>query len=95
MSEIEIDLWGNEINPQIKQNYNKMGYCQKFKYDNNYRPCESKDKKCGTCKYIVRGKYHSKSYNKCRLLGDSRSMSTDIRVKYICNLHEAIDKTTD
>ena len=53
-----------------------------------YRPREETMVCCMTCTHS-RVVHYSKTYYKCEFLGDSRSASTDIRAKHVCNHWEA------
>ena len=41
------------------------------------------DKKCGTCCNFSRYRYKAKSYRKCLVYGDRRSVATDWNVSYM------------
>jgi hypothetical protein len=72
----QIDIFGNENEPApgIKKGRPK------------YRSMQSlhgviKGKTCKTCKHLMNGYYHGKSYYKCELWVVSHSSATDIRLK--------------
>jgi len=80
------DLWGNEISdcekPKPKSEY------QKTKNAFSYRKANSWDvRKCKTCIYKLTHNYNGKYYHKCKLIGDSASIATDIRLGYVCRKH--------
>lgn len=80
------DLWGNEI-PDNEKPKPKSEY-QKTKVAHGYRKANSWDvRKCKNCIYFIRHAYHGKYYFKCRLIGDSASVATDIRLGYVCVKH--------
>ena len=80
------DLFGKEITAYDFQTV-RSPY-QKFKKLNNYRPTESKDYCCKTCKNL-QVHHMNKSYYKCKLTGDSCSSATDIRISYVCKKWES------
>ena len=59
-----------------------------IKRKNNYRLAESKLVSCENCKSIKKYNLNNKTYYKCIHIGLSSSDSTDIRLKYVCDLYE-------
>jgi len=59
---------------------------QLFKLYQNYHKSPSKDMRCGTCRHLKTYHYHGKYYHKCKLIGESSSAATDIRLSYVCNM---------
>jgi hypothetical protein len=74
-----------QLKPVIKF---KSKYLQ-WKYDNNYREADSKDKCCGNCEFhfAVTYGYNAKIYHKCDVMGVSNCSATDIRVGHICDCY--------
>ena len=83
-----IDLFGNDYTPPENKSSNESGY-QFFKRRFHYRKSDG-IKKCGNCQHHVSGKYTTKMLHKCEILGLSHSEATDIRLRNVCDKHEAI-----
>jgi len=74
-----------------------------FKRRYNYRRSRLGlyDRKCcGTCAKFIKYDYHDKTYFKCRLIGMSNSVATDIRKSNTCNAwrfgrEHAVDRIND
>lgn len=83
-----FNLFGgeNEI-LEAPKSFTQLSKYQKFKAMNHYRKAEG-EKKCGNCASHLGGGYHDKQYHKCKLIGLSHSMATDIRVGHVCDLHK-------
>ena len=72
-------------NVEVKRD-NRSNY-QIHKNNVNYRLGTSV-KCCKTCAFCVKVSGGSKSYYKCKHIGDSRSTATDIRLRDVCDLWE-------
>lgn len=59
-----------------------------FKKRNNYRNALYSDKSCKYCNYRKIINHHGKRYNKCVLIGESKSTATDIKTSSVCELFE-------
>ena len=81
-----INLFGVEQEYPEDENKHLSKY-QIFKKRNHYRDATD-NKKCKTCKSRRTYACHNKYYHKCRLLGDSNSQATDIRLKKVCDKWE-------
>ena len=61
---------------------------QTWKWKHKYRKAKEKfGIRCKNCKYMIQRQL-SKIYYKCRLLGESSSPSTDVRLSCVCDLFE-------
>jgi hypothetical protein len=58
---------------------------QKTKQQNNYRKSIDKNVSCKTCIYKLESHHNGKTYYKCKIIGESFSSATDIRLKNVCN----------
>lgn len=59
-----------------------------FKQANNYR-LSTGNERCKNCFYSF-GKHYAKRYYKCKLMGNSASPASDIRLRDVCNLWKGI-----
>lgn len=75
-----------ELDEKIDNPVNQSSY-QTHKKNVNYRLGTSVEC-CKTCEHLLRVSGGSKTYNKCALIGDSRSTATDIRLRDVCDLWE-------
>ena len=81
-------LFGDDI-PEVADKV-KTGYCEIWKAQNRYRRSDRKER-CSSCEQFIRCEHHGRVYLKCRLLGVSRSVATDIRVSCICSQYKRRD----
>jgi hypothetical protein len=83
-----FDLFGGEteINETAKT-VTHMSKYQKTKLYYHYRKATD-SKKCGNCANHIGGGYHEKQYHKCKLIGVSHSIATDIRISCVCDAHK-------
>lgn len=58
---------------------------QRWKEENNYRKAD-KGINCAKCENIIKDTGHNNVFYKCRLLGTSHSIATDIRLSCVCDL---------
>lgn len=80
------DFWGNEI-PDKEPDKLKSHY-QRIKAINNYRKSSSHEINCKNCGHRKTFEYHNRYYHKCKLIGESSSEATDIRLSCVCNKYE-------
>lgn len=85
------DLFDIEIseNNYLTVNFKNLGYYQKIKNNINYRKSGSPYSRCKLCIHKVNIPHHDKTYNKCDIIGLSRSQATDICLTYTCRLFHA------
>ena len=81
-----LDLFGEER--EYEQKPIKQSRYQLIKKRNKYRPKENDQDKCGNCLNHILWRYRSGRYHKCKLIGESHSTATDIRVNYVCDKFE-------
>lgn len=89
MGELTImapDLFGGET--PIVEKVNMSDY-QRFKLINNYR-LSNGPQKCKNCSNICKRQV-GKVYYKCKLMGLSHSIATDIKVSHVCNTWKAAE----
>lgn len=80
MSELQVDIFGNEIPiDQIPQQKQIVG-AKKYKTMQQLHGT-SEGKTCKTCKHCVAYRHNFKTYYKCDLWIVSSSKATDIRLK--------------
>ena len=77
------DLFGVEV-PDIPLAPARGKY-EAFKRRNNYRKADG-ERWCGKCEYFVTIDYHNKTYFKCRWMGCSASVASDIRKFNVCDV---------
>lgn len=78
----ELNLFG-EMQDDPKHGP-RSGKYQSFKVLNKYRPSDDKAVRCRNCVNLIGMGGHSKTYYKCKLMGTSMSIATDIRVNHVC-----------
>jgi len=60
---------------------------QLFRLQQNYRKAENVGENCKSCKHLKVNHYHGRrNFYKCKLLSESASAATDIRLSYVCNM---------
>lgn len=74
------DLFGGET-PVIKPTRSPY---QEFKRVNRYRKAEG-DENCGNCGYSFQRGHGRKKWRKCRLMGCSFSVATDVSYRKVCD----------
>lgn len=77
----------NLFNEDVQEPLSNIGnspYLQR-KRTMNYRKSDDPLIRCKNCLYCFRIDYHDKTYYKCRLIGESSSEATDIRISGVCN----------
>lgn len=79
-----IDLFGHEVSDEAPKRPAKLGIRQAWKVSNRYRR-GTKNRCCKRCDHRMSHTYHNIRYHKCELLGCSRSESTDIRLRNVCD----------
>jgi len=84
------DLFGEEMSDARPSASKHLGPIQKIKHDLNYRPSDSKQIRCQTCKYLLCKEQNLKRYYKCRLIGNSSGPATDIRLSCVCKKWEEV-----
>lgn len=77
------DLFGSEFSETTI----KGGHYQERKRQLEYKKSSEKSKCCKLCKFAV-CHTHQKNYYKCKLIGESSSSATDIRLNYVCKKFE-------
>lgn len=72
----QFDMFGNENEPVPIKNKGRRKYpTMQYLYG------ITEGKTCKSCKHLMNGYYHGKSYYKCELWIVSHSSATDIRLK--------------
>jgi hypothetical protein len=86
MMQDQPNLWGEvqstDKEPRI------FGKYHRFRVLNNYQKSSEPFKKCEECQHLYAIEYNDKHYFKCQLQGISASVSSDIRLSYVCDKFE-------
>lgn len=91
MTQYFLNLWG-ELEAMPYGAKKPQGTIQKIRASLKYRPAETpKVSSCKYCQHRLRREYHDKYYNKCKQQIISMSISSDIKVSYICDLFKALE----
>lgn len=92
------DLFGGDTPVPDKKNESHESKYQKFKKRNHYTESYNSEIRCKTCPNHITIEYHDRYYHKCKLIGNTMCVATDIRINHVCNLHpkmiEAIKNMT-
>jgi len=75
------DLFGGET--PILRHINLSPF-QQFRIQNDYRKGDKSSNHCGTCRYYTIREVANR-YHKCRLMGVTASVATDIRKFGVCD----------
>ena len=82
---IQLGLSGEVFEPTPPPERQKpLGYFQTWKREHNYHKSEDEFRCCGTCRYFGFSYGNIKKYFKCKLMGESSSMASDIIKSGIC-----------
>ena len=77
---LNLDLFGGETPVYQKP----TGPYQLLRAKMEYRKSNDPVIRCKNCKYLMRIKYHEKTYFKCQWIGCSASQSSDIILSAVC-----------